>query len=365
MTPKPPVSVIIPIYNVERYLEECLDSLKSQSFSEFEAICINDGSTDSSSEIAHKFAYQDPRFKVIDKQNSGYGASMNRGLELALGEYIAILESDDMMHPNALLSLYSTAKEFSADAVKGNFTYYWSDPNKTDQFYEVSPSDMTKRIVDTRAETRIFAHKASIWSGLYKSKFLRENDIRFLETPGASYQDTSFAFKVWASSSRAVFVHDPIIRYRQDNESSSVNSKGKVFCICDEYAEIEEWLKNRREVLHFRKQFPALMHEMLLSKYNAYLWNYDRLAEEFRRDFLSRMTDEFRKHEAFGEIDWSKWDPWRSLILKYLIKDPEGFADTQCAYGSSAKSYAEKISFALRLGGIPMLTKAVWGYARQ
>lgn len=361
----PSISILIPIYNVERYLIECLSSLQNQTFCDFEAICINDGSTDASSEIAHRFAEKDARFRVIDKPNSGYGASMNRGLEAARGKYIAVLESDDIMYPDALQSLHSAAEAFSSDAAKGNFTFYWSDPNRADEFHEMISPDMTGKAADTRSDARIFMHKASIWSGLYRKGFLEQHGIRFLETPGASYQDSSFAFKVWASADNATFISSPIIHYRQDNEASSVNSKGKVFCICDEYAEVGRWLRERKEDEHFRDHYSTLMHEMLLSKYNAYLWNYDRLAGEFRKDFILKMVDEFHAHESSNEIDWSKWDPWRALILRSMIDNPERFVKVQCEYGPSAQSYTDKAAFAFKLGGLPMLLKAVWGYVSR
>lgn len=100
----------VPICNVERYLEECLDSLAAQSFTDFEVLCINDGSTDGSRAIIQSYMDADERFRVIDKPNSGYGASMNMGLANAIGEYIAILESDDFFEPNALELLVDAAR---------------------------------------------------------------------------------------------------------------------------------------------------------------------------------------------------------------------------------------------------------------
>ena len=97
----PAVSVLVPIYNVERYLRQCLESLRDQTLADIEVICINDGSTDSSRDIIEGFL-SDPRFRVIDKPNSGYGASMNRGLDEARGRYLAILESDDFLDAPAL-----------------------------------------------------------------------------------------------------------------------------------------------------------------------------------------------------------------------------------------------------------------------
>ena len=91
----PKVSVLVPIYTVEKYLRQCLDSLINQTLEDIEIICINDGSTDSSPEIIKEFQAKDVRIKVINKENSGYGASMNMGVDMATGEYIGIVESDD------------------------------------------------------------------------------------------------------------------------------------------------------------------------------------------------------------------------------------------------------------------------------
>lgn len=360
MTPNttPAISVLIPIYNVEKYLRECLDSLLSQTFSNFEAICLNDGSTDSSSAIAHEYAAADARFRVVDKQNSGYGATMNVGLNEARGTYIAVLESDDFFYPNALEILHTAAESFDAQSVKGNFTFYWTQGQR-DELHRMIEPDMCGRIVDTREDMRIFFQKASIWSGLYRRDFLLENKIRFLETPGASYQDSSFAFKIWAAAERAVFMEDPIVHYRQDNESSSVNSKGKVFCVCEEYAEINRWLDARDDGTYAR----SLRHMAHVSQYNAYLWNLDRLAPEFKLEFLRRMRDEFRSYETSGLLDWNDWSAWRALNLKSLMEDPERYIrvrERSCDDGT-----AKKALFALRLGGPKALVQAIAGRSKN
>ena len=98
----PVLSLLVPIYNVERYLRECLDSAVAQTLEDIEIICINDGSTDNSPAIICEYMQRDARVKMIDKANSGYGDSMNRGLEMARGKYVGILESDDFMVPDAL-----------------------------------------------------------------------------------------------------------------------------------------------------------------------------------------------------------------------------------------------------------------------
>ena len=116
----PAVSVLVPIYNVERYLRQCLESLRDQTLADIEVICINDGSTDGSRDIIEEFL-SDPRFRVIDKPNSGYGASMNRGLDEARGRYLAILESDDFLDAPALERLLALAEDNDAQLVKADF----------------------------------------------------------------------------------------------------------------------------------------------------------------------------------------------------------------------------------------------------
>ena len=104
--PAPKISVIIPVYNVEEYLPVCLDSVLAQTFSDFEAVCVNDGSPDNSAAILEKYAKKDARIKVVSRPNGGLSAARNTGLENACGEYIYFLDSDDYIHPQLLEILY-------------------------------------------------------------------------------------------------------------------------------------------------------------------------------------------------------------------------------------------------------------------
>ncbi|MFR2030199.1 MAG: glycosyltransferase family 2 protein [Collinsella sp.] len=121
MLKNPKVSILVPICNVERYLRECLNSLVNQTLREIEIICINDGSTDSSLSIIREYERRDTRIVVIDKPNSGYGDSMNKGIELARGEYIGIVESDDFASLNMFETLYKEAVKNDLDVVRSNY----------------------------------------------------------------------------------------------------------------------------------------------------------------------------------------------------------------------------------------------------
>ena len=126
----PRISIIIPVYNAEEYLRQCLDSVTNQTMREIEIIIANDGSTDASMDIITEYATKDRRIKVIDKPNAGYGHTMNVGIAAAHSEYIGIVESDDFIETNMFETLYSTAKENNADIVKSNFWFYWSKPER-------------------------------------------------------------------------------------------------------------------------------------------------------------------------------------------------------------------------------------------
>lgn len=347
----PAISVLVPIYNVEKYLSECLESIRKQSFTDFEVICINDGSTDSSKDIIDEFVAVDSRFKILDKPNSGYGASMNMGLDKACGEYIAILESDDIFMLDALENLYRAARSFNVPVVKGDFNLYWSKPvERTEPSEELGfVSPLGSMVFHPIELPQIFYAKSSIWSALYLRSFLVENDIRFLETPGASYQDTSFNFKVWASANEAALIGKTILNYRQDNESSSVNSPAKVYCICDEYAEISKWVKKDRR--------PELEGIMQRAKYNNYLWNYDRLSDSLRDDFLQRFSNEFREAYEGEHLDMDRFEPWAEADLLALMDSPERFQRCRDDVGSPGKLNTFKHYF--RLGGLPLVMKVL------
>lgn len=346
---QPSVSLLVPVYNVEKYLPECIDSALAQTLKDIEIICIDDGSTDTSATILDEYGSKDPRIQVIHKPNSGYGASMNRGLDAATGEFIAILESDDIMLPQALETLHNLATSFDVDAVKGNFNFYWSKPDK-----RTEPFDLVRRadcghVVDVIDDPYIFHQKPSIWSGLYKRSFLAEHNIRFLETPGASYQDTSFAFKAYAAAKKIAFTQDAIINYRQDNESSSVNNRGKIFCVCEEYAEIERWLKS----LPCDDRAHLLFPTELTAKYDSYMWNYVRLAPEFRLDFLKGMQTEFRDALNSGLVSLDDFKPWKRMNLQMILESPEKF-QTENAHYADANAFGRAMHY-LKHGGPGML----------
>ncbi len=309
---QPKVSILVPCYNVEKYLPQCLDSVVNQTLKDIEIIVINDGSTDSTLDIIKSYAEKDNRIKIIDKKNEGYGKSMNRGLDVATGEYIGIVESDDWVENDMFESLVKIAEENNVDVVKSNFYKYTTTNGEKNVLFESMPSGDTGHVINPRVKTTIFISAPAIWSAIYKREFLVKNNIRFLESPGASFQDTGFNFKVFACTNRAWLTKRAWLHYRCDNENSSVKSTGKVFCVCDEFDEIERFFRERGEL-------NISMHKLISNiKLRTYSWNLDRLGGDAREQFAHRFETELKSMLAnkYVEKRYLESRAWFRIMAK-------------------------------------------------
>ena len=189
----PKISVLIPVYGVEKYLKTALDSVLKQTLADIEIILIDDGSKDNCPQIIDEYALKDSRIVAIHKQNGGYGHSMNVGLSKASGEYIAILEPDDYIDSSMYEDLYKIALKYDSDVVKSCFY----DNLESSQETRIKKTEWKDWIPEDRSftikENAFFLHyHPSIWSCIYKKSFLEKHNIRFIEAPGAGWTDNLF-----------------------------------------------------------------------------------------------------------------------------------------------------------------------------
>jgi len=291
----PAVSVLIPCYNVEKYIRQCMDSVVGQTLRDMEILCINDGSTDSTLTVLQEYAARDSRVRIIDKPNSGYGDSMNKGLDAATGEYVGIVESDDWADADMFATLYAAAKAHDCDLVKSNFYDYRGGEST---LHEIIPAEDAGQVIRPRERLSIFWEASFIWTGLYRREWLNGCGIRFLPTPGASYQDVGFNFKTLASAERAWFMKKAFLHYRRDNENSSIKSASKVWSVCDEHHEVERFVAGHEELA-------SLVPVALRMKYQSYFWNFRRLAIPVDREFCLRAGLELRRGFESGRVQKS------------------------------------------------------------
>lgn len=312
------ISVVVPVYNVEKYLKECIDSIINQTLEDIEIICVNDGSTDSSLEILNDYAKKDSRIIVINKSNSGYGHTMNMGLNAASGEYIGIIESDDFADKNMFEDLYKLAKEYDADIVKGDWYNYWSKNKFARKNNRISSAKALK-LTNSKQDKSLLRINPSVWSAIYKKEFLNKYNIRFLETPGASYQDLAFSFKIFALAERVILTDKAYLYYRQDNMNSSVKSKTKVYCVCDEYEEIDRFLE----------QYPDLKFEFKvqeeINRYNGYVSSVLRIDDSVKPEFVKVFSDHFKEEYNTGLLGNEFFKKINKKEFMTLINNPEKY----------------------------------------
>ena len=340
-TVSPKVSIVIPIYNVEKYLHKCLESVCGQTLHEIEIVCVNDGSTDASKEIIEKFRNKDSRIKCIDKKNSGYGNSMNRGFDAAKGEYIGIVESDDFMDKKAFEILYNEAKRYNLDVVKSDYYTFHGETGETKYIKTCDEPNYYNHIIGRNKDPKVFEFRMNTWTGLYRREFIEKNKIRHNETPGASYQDNGFWFQTIMLANKLMYIPKAFYHYRQDNPNSSINSKSKIYCMCDEYDYIYNFLQTHPDdmqkyfVPYFKRRF-----------FNC-MTTYHRVSNENKLLFLERFASDLKKLskvKGFKLTDLN--DGWMESIVARIIDDYELFfyEDMNYQYDHDREKLTEKLN---------------------
>ena len=320
----PKVTVVVPTYNQEEYLNQALESLTEQTLEEMEFIVVNDGSTDKCMVIYLEYAEVDKRFTLIDKPNSGYGHSMNVGIDNAHGKYLGILEPDDYVVPEMYRDLYARAERNKCDIVKADFYRFKiaEDGAQVNTYNKLSEENgFYGREINPSEETEVFSFIMNTWSGIYNLEFLNKWEIRHNETPGASYQDNGFWFKTFCRAEKIWFINKPYYMNRRDNPNSSMFSKSKFYCVTEEYKLIREWMEKDPELV---RKFDKIYYK---KKFGNFMVTYYRIARESKKDYVMHIHEEFKKPYEEGKMDPELMGEGMYKILEEIIKDPEGFAD--------------------------------------
>lgn len=220
----PKVSVIVPVYNVEKYISKCLDTLVNQTLDDIEIIIVNDGSKDKSKEIIKKYETKYlEKIKYYEKENGGLSDARNYGMKYANGEYIAFLDSDDYVELDMYEKMYEIAKKENSDMVECNFI--WEYPNKTrEDIGEIynNKKEMIEKI-------RVVA-----WNKLIKKEIVEKSKVSF--PVGFRYEDVEFTYKLIPYLNKVSFIKKPLVHYiqRENSISNMQNEKTKeIFVVLD------------------------------------------------------------------------------------------------------------------------------------
>jgi len=215
----PKVSIIVPIYKVEKYLRKCIDSILNQTMTEFELILINDGSPDRCGEICDVYAKKDTRIKVIHKKNGGLADARNAGLEIAEGDYVGFVDSDDWIEKDMYEILYNICVQHECDIASCSCTTHYSNKIKKSEGHPLTIHD-TKKAMKTMLEGELY--NEIVCNKLFKRNIL--NEIRF--TIGLIHEDTDFTYKAIHKSMRVGYIGLPRYHYiKRENSIMDLTSK--------------------------------------------------------------------------------------------------------------------------------------------
>ena len=212
------ISVIVPVYNVKTYLDECIQSILNQTYKKLEIILVDDGSTDGSGELCDSYAQVDSRINIIHKENGGLSDARNKGMEVATGEYIGFVDADDYIESNMYEVLVNAAKEKDAVLVSARYKYSGdrkdTTPGETGAVNSIESVDFLSHLI---SQDGIIVTSYSVWDRLYKRSLI--SSLRFPK--GLCYEDIVFSTKAILDAKKVIYVDKKLYNYRVRNDSIS------------------------------------------------------------------------------------------------------------------------------------------------
>lgn len=286
------VSIILPVYNVENYLRETLDTIVAQTFTNLEIICINDGSTDSSGEILREYAERDTRFIIEDQANAGPAAARNRGLDMATGEFVMMLDADDLYDPELIRTAHDRAVQTRCDMIVVRSMEFDDEDNKiTLKRAGAKVEQVPQKDPFTWRDMGGFVFTAFIgwpWDKFYRRSLIEDAGLRFPALQNS--EDLYFVFLSLVKAASISFIEEPLIKHRTNRATSLSNSRESsptafydAICLLKEKLEEEpqDWADQKWGFLNWAMDFT--------------LWNIEYMPPgEARRALIERLfSDNF------------------------------------------------------------------------
>lgn len=284
--PQPKVSVIVPVYNVAKYLPQCLDSLVAQTLQDMEFLLINDGSTDGSAEILRDYASKDARFRLIERTNGGYSAARNTGLKEVHGEYVGFVDADDWVEPDMFQHLLGLAEEHGADIAQCGFSWYLEQEGRTiakDNSW--IPPLLARSGGFLRGAEAILFEDIAIWKKIYRRSLLEEEELTFDEGMPMG-EDVPFHLSALCLANRIAASNRPMYHYRKQRPGQQTAIRDHRLLAYFQIFEKMDELLQRRGLNYLQ---PWMLHLQL----SRHCWGYEMASPEVRNDYFRLLHDTF------------------------------------------------------------------------
>lgn len=307
MFSKPKISIIIPVYNVEKYLCECLDSILNQTFQDFEIICVDDGSTDETLEILKNYKNKDERVFVLQQHHSGAAEARNNGIRLARGKYIQFLDSDDYFEPTMLEELYNHAEKFGADLTVCSSRKVDNNGNIVESGNPNSPINLDKTPLEKTFNWRDYKDdffsliNVAIWNKLYSRDLILKNNLSFQNL--TSCNDVAFGYISHICAEKIVVFNKELVNYRYNrcgniSENRAKNAKNIILAAI----KIKEYLNENN-------LFEVLKKSYVKSIKTHIIWQIGNSSDLEYREFVNSLQELMPKD----------WMLFRSILIKDYI----------------------------------------------
>ena len=295
------VSVVVPVYNVERYLKECVDSVLNQTYSDFEIILVDDGSTDGSGKLCDDYLSVDNRIKVIHRENGGLSAARNTGMDAATGDYIYFLDSDDYIESATFEHLVHTAKTDDADIVFFDGYVYYTDCEDDGNTYGYTrkkhyQTDTGKTVLEELLINE--EYRTAVPLTFYKAHYLQKSNIRFYE--GILHEDELFTFQTFNANGTVAHCHEALYarRIRPASIMTASSNERRFTSMLAIYNELAEMYRTKRAEGHAADMY-------LIRTAKAVIARYKLLSDEQQVQFADSYK-EFKKSvmrfKGFGDM---------------------------------------------------------------
>lgn len=314
------ISVIVPVYNVEKYLQRCVESLVAQSYSNLEIILINDGSTDTSSDICNQMEEIYSRVKVINKINGGLSDARNEGLKHATGEYITFLDSDDYIHPRTYELIIENMNLYQADIGEAAYKKIWSDVNHiyTNNYEVVDVNNI--EAIRLNCAWKMFV--STVWNKVYKREILEGLNFEV----GKINEDEFFTYKALYKAKRLVHITYPLYYYQQRKDSimgEGLNIK-RIDGIEAQIEKIKFFAENEKELLDVVAQRALVICFNMFEE--AALYGRDK--EFIIRD---KLVDKVLEISNLCNID-KILNKKRRILIRFMKSDKQSFIKMYSSY---------------------------------
>ncbi len=295
------ISVIIPAYNVEDYIHVCLNSVLSQTYQDFEIICIDDCSTDSTAEILEYFAHKDSRIRVLkNDSNRGPGYSRNRGLDEAKGKYISFLDGDDWLSPKSFELLIEKAEKDNLDVLMFKNVVYYEEPREfgREEYYDMKFMNKFENKVFNHWDldkTKLFVMSNAPWNKFYLRSFLDENKIRF-PNENLIHEDNPFFYKVITSAKRVSIIDKYLHNRRRRPDSIMTLNNERLFDNIDVmYKVLDVFFEDKKLYEYYKKEVLTYIFT------SVFRGKYNQIEKRLKDKFYNAVQDSFKVYiEKYG-----------------------------------------------------------------